>query len=504
MSRLKQILVICSTLLFCTQALYAESYSRVVRRDLWGQGRNVTSILRDSVTVSYAELYYGGEQGEFRDFSDGSSLWSAGAETKSVTHLDNLSMIGSFSYDHSHGADMCGSMFISPGAYPFDLLEFTPGEKTLQTYSFMGGLSSRIDEHWSVGVKGEFVSQNYAKFKDLRHYNYRMELSIVPSVSYSVNDITMGLSYIFSRNSETIRAQEIGSSAAAYYAFLDKGLMRGAYETWGGTGVHLDESGVDGFPVRENFNGAALQFAWRELYGEVEYLRGCGEVGEKQTYWFDFPSNHYTARVGYRSLRGDKLQIFRVDAEYYTLTNFESVLGSVTENGITTTVKYGSNEIFSTQSLSLTTRYEMIELGGGELAIGANYYRTSSRSTLMYPYVDECVMSRYQIYAEGMLPLRSFELRAGALLSTGEIAEQSYQVSDDIDAGDKPTQLVEYYNIENEYLTATQLRGSLALRYNHPQRYYAEIGASLTRAFDLSYIGGASRWSYLLKIGYKF
>ncbi len=504
MNKLRYILIPALVFILSASVLRAESYDRVERRNLWNEGRNVTGLMRDTTTISYVELYYSSEQGDYRNFSDASTLSRKGAVAKSITHFERVSMIGSFSYDHTDGEEMCGSMFISPNGYPLDILEFTPGDKTLQSYEFMGGITSNVNDRLSIGVKGEFKAQNYAKFKDLRHYNYRMELSIMPSVAYKFGEATLGASYIFARNSETIRAQEIGSTAAAYYAFLDKGLMSGAYETWGGTGVHLDESGIDGFPVRENFNGVAVQAEWRDIYGELEYLSGNGEVGEKQTFWFDFPSQRYTARLGYRSMNGDKLHIWRVEAQYYTLTNNESVLGSVTENGVTTTVKYGSNEIFSTKQLSIEPSYELMFLNGGDLCVGVDYYRSFGRSTLMYPYVDELTTTKYQLYVGGMVPFKSFEFRGRICFSTGDVNDDSYVVADDVDAGDKPSHLEDYYNVKNEYLTATSLATSLAVRYNHPKAYFVELGASYTQAFDLEYIDGDSRWSYKLSIGYKF
>lgn len=503
MNKTIQILLFISMLLSTTYSV-AENYDRVERRNIWNLGGNVTGVLRDSITISYAELKYGGEQGDFRNFSDASSEWSAGVEAKTISHFDKVSMIGSFSYDHMEGKDMCGSMFISPNNYPFDILEFTPGDKRLQSYSMMGGIASQLSEKWSIGVKGDFTSQNYVKYKDLRHYNYRMDLSIKPSVSYEINEVRLGLNYIYARNSETIRVQEVGSTAAAYYAFLDKGLMRGAYETWGGTGVHLDESGIDGFPVRENFNGVAAQLEWRDLYCEFEYLKGMGEVGEKLTYWFEFPSQQYTARIGYKKIDADKLHLFQIEAQHYSLNNNENVLGSVTENGETTTVIYGSNEIFSTKQLSIKPRYEIMFIDGGDIAVGVNYYNIYSRATQMYPYVDELTTNLYQLYVSGVLPINKFELKAEMLYSTGMLSENSYKSSESVDVGDSPTHLEEYYNIENEYLIAKRINSMIAVRYNMPRSLYCEVEAVNTHAIDLDFIKGNNRWSYAIKIGYKF
>ena len=66
---------------------------------------------------------------------------------------------------------------------------------------------------------------------------------------YHSDHYAIGFSYIFSKNSESVSAEEIGTAATPYYAFLDKGLMYGAYEAWSGSGVHLSESGINGFPI---------------------------------------------------------------------------------------------------------------------------------------------------------------------------------------------------------------------------------------------------------------
>ncbi len=491
-------------LVLTTISSTAQEYQRVVDREQWSMGRNVTGILRDSLTISYAELYLDGERGDFRNFSDASSMWSAGVEAQTLTHHNNISMIGAFGYDHTSGSDMSGSMFISPNAYPFDLLEFTPGDKTLQSYYLMGGISMNLSSGWSIGLKGDFTAQNYAKFKDLRHYNYRMDLSLVPSIAYTFGESTLGLSYIYSRNSEIVRAQEIGSSSSSYYAFLDKGLMTGAYETWQGTGVHLDESGVDGFPVRENLNGVAVQAEWRDLYLEMEYLQGRGEVGEKLTYWFDFPSHTYSLRIGYNILRSEMLHLIRVESSYGSLTNYESVLGSNTSGGVTTTTTYGSNLIFAKKEVELKPKYELRKLDGSGAFIGLNYLRTMNRSTLMYPYVDELATSVYQGYVGGYHPFGSFELRGQLLYSVGELDQASYSVESSVEAGDRPIHLEEYYNVNNEFLTANYLKGSLSLRYSHSLGLYCELGARYTQAFDLNYITGCSRFGYTLKVGYNF
>ena len=296
MSNMKGIYIGC--MLLCIAAVSsAQTYDVIERRNSWNAGTNVTGIMMDSVTVSYAELYGKNNHGDFRNYYEADKLWSAGAVAKSITHLKKYSLIGSFSFDHTSGKDMSGSMFIHPGFYPVDLLEFTPGRKDLQTYAFMGGIAADAGTNWRIGGKIDFTSANYSKRKDLRHTNYRLDLKVAPGIMYHSDHYAIGFSYIFSKNSESVSAEEIGTAATPYYAFLDKGLMYGAYEAWSGSGVHLSESGINGFPIKELSHGAAVQAQWGSLYGDVEYLHSSGTAGEKEVIWFKFPAHRITSHL---------------------------------------------------------------------------------------------------------------------------------------------------------------------------------------------------------------
>ena len=111
MSNMKGIYIGC--MLLCIAAVSsAQTYDVIERRNSWNAGTNVTGIMMDSVTVSYAELYGKNNHGDFRNYYEADKLWSAGAVAKSITHLKKYSLIGSFSFDHTSGKDMSGSMFI--------------------------------------------------------------------------------------------------------------------------------------------------------------------------------------------------------------------------------------------------------------------------------------------------------------------------------------------------------------------------------------------------------
>ena len=158
--------------------------------------------------------------------------------------------------------------------------------------------------NWRIGGKIDFTSANYSKRKDLRHTNYRLDLKVAPGIMYHSGPLCDRILYIFSKNSESVSAEEIGTAATPYYAFLDKGLMYGAYEAWSGSGVHLSESGINGFPIKELSHGAAVQVQWGSLYGDVEYLHSSGSAGEKEVIWFKFPAHRITSHLRYRFAKG--------------------------------------------------------------------------------------------------------------------------------------------------------------------------------------------------------
>ena len=117
-----------------------ERFDYVFRRNPWNGGPNAAGIRQDSLSRSYAEIYFTKENGGMTGHSSSDDSWNAGARTESVRHLKKVSFAGGFGYDYFDGRNMCGSMFTEPGYYPVDILEFTPGRKIREDYTFTGGV----------------------------------------------------------------------------------------------------------------------------------------------------------------------------------------------------------------------------------------------------------------------------------------------------------------------------------------------------------------------------
>ena len=291
-----------------------------------------------------------------------------------------------------------------------------------------------------MGGKIDFAASNYSKRKDLRHTNYRLDLKVAPSVMYHSGDLAIGFSYIFSKNSESIKAEVIGTTENSYNAFLDKGLMYGAYEAWDGSGIHLSESGINGFPIKELSNGGALQLQWKGFYGDIEYTYSSGSAGERDAIWFKFPTHRIASHLSYHFKQGKKEHFLRLNLQWSHLVNNENVINKETVNGITTTYINGSNRIFERDAFSVHPEYEFIS-PRTEVRLGTHISTFKRLTTQMYPYVASEKMLCTQTYVSSVFHIGKFDLKAAASFAIGNSTEKNRVVATDTEPGDPPYRL---------------------------------------------------------------
>ena len=243
----------------CLAAGAQSRYETLIRVNPWNGGSNAAGMRQDSTGFSNAEAGGLYRSGDFRDGSDAASEWAASAQARTMTHLEKFSMRGAFSFEEREAYDACGSMFLGKGKFPVDVLEFTPGRKSFQTYKMYGGLSVDIAPGWRVGGALDFSSRNAAKRKDLRYTGYALDMEVTPSLMYHSGDFAAGVSAIYARSTETVSAEQVGSAQSAPFAFFNEGLYFGNLQVWTGSGTRLREPGVSGLPVVQDALGAAAQ-----------------------------------------------------------------------------------------------------------------------------------------------------------------------------------------------------------------------------------------------------
>ena len=486
----------------CAQVSYAQNP--------WAEGINIAGEAVGTAIGHEADASIGGKftSGGFRSPSMGKTLWSAQAEAAAISSFEDLFLSGVFGFDLTYGTEMMGSMFSEPGFYPVDVLEFTPGNKVKQTYSIGGGFAWKNGSRWTPGATVTFQGINYAKRKDLRHTTYRQDFEIAPSVHYKGNIAQFGLTGIFRKNSEFITAEQVGQAKAdSYMAFLDKGMRYGTMQVWDGSGTHLNEAGVNRFPVKQYTYGAALQASLGELlYGDVEYTRSISEVGEKGYTWFRFPGQSLETKLILTLRSANMSHIIRATYQWHSMENNETVVEKVSEGGVTTPRVYGSNLVYRHKDMNAGLGYEATHKNGWRAAGSASMEHNRDLSTLMYPYFDDDRSLHLILNAGGAVTLGHFILK-GNFRFIQKIGEHTHVVDvadESLGLATTPTRLQDWWDREQEALDATRFILNAALRYTFDSGIYIEAGCNWIHAFKVVLISGNDRQTTHIKLGYNF
>ena len=476
---------------------------------------------------SSASVYSGIEQGDFRPGHGSSSLWKMGAEAHTAGYFydGRTYLTGSFSFEEMHGKDMMNSMFINPGYYPINVLEFTPGDKTLQTYRFSGGLRQKIAERWRIGGNIDFTSQNYSKRKDIRHTNYALDLTVAPAVLYMTpNGTAFGISAVLRKMSESIEAEQVGAATAdTYMAFFDKGLDYGTLQAWDGAGIHLAEAGVNRLPVREFSYGVETHFAQNRwgLHTDVSYLRTSGSVGEKDYDWYRFPGQKVSADASWRK---------RWDTGWTSSLRFhfgwrgqrleESVLDKVTSGGITLPVVYAWNLVSRRRQTEFAPTLVLQPDKGTVKSIRLGYAGMlyDEQVSPSYPYTDRWHAAMHRVH--GAVTLRRpdaglwsrFSLTLGGKLLWASDEEQGLEsvipseAKESLTPVTQPTRLTSDWVRKREYMTASSAGLDGALRYDIAalKGLFVSLDGSWQHAYRIQYLKGKNRYTATLRLGYDF
>lgn len=479
-------------------------HEKVLRRNFWQDFSNPVGIRQDTTVARSADASLKAEMeaGGFHRTWEADMPWNVGAGASALVHLKKFSMQGSFSFQQMQGSNMCGSIFVNPGFYPIDVLEFTPGRKIRQTYAFDGAISVDIAPEWRIGAGMDFTSANYAKRKDLRHSNYMLDMTLSPGVIWHHGKWAVGLNAILRKTSDTPVAKQIGTKET-YDAFLDKGLMFGKLESWQGSGIHLDEAGVNGLPLMNMYYGAAAQMQYGNMFMGLDYRYGSGKAGEKQFVWYRFPSHNIRLFLGESWETGEMEHSLRVDLAYSELTNSETVIERQTEGGVTQVIEHGSNQILFRQAEELEVEYGL-EVGKNEFEIGAGLEEELSTASQMYPFVAEENLVCWNVKAAYTRRISRFDLSFGLGYIDGLVRENEREVAENSGVSTEPYRLTEWYEKSIEYNTASRMCAGLSVGCDIWKGIYIKLNADYTHAFGIKLLPGADRFAGNLTFGYKF
>lgn len=471
-------------------------FERMERRNLWNDGINAAGIRQDTASLSVASMTASYQAGDYRTISQSVSQWSAGAQAKSIKHLDGYSMKGTFSFQDTESRDMCGSMFLDPGFFPVDVYEFTPGRKTFQTYALDGIIAVDMNESWKIGMGLDFSARNAAKRKDLRYSTYRLDMAFNPSMIYSAGGLNVGAALIFERNTETITAEQTGTAAVAPFAFFDEGLALGNWQVWTGNGSRLKESGVNGLPVRQNAYGGSLQIASANssVYADADFRWLNGSVGERQVIWYRYSGPQFKAGLSCSA----NSMTYRTHLVLKRIDNSETVQDKVTEGGISLVHEYGSNHIFSSLQQNIGFEFEYTS-GKFDAVINIDATNLKRIAAPMYPHIYTRNLRTFEIGAQSYYRHRRLEFGLNASWRMGVATDGQRSVSS-VGSASAPYRHEEVWTHACTYETSDCLSTGLSIDWNFAKRVHAVISASSLYSTDY----GSGRYMITTGLNYIF
>ena len=292
----------CSSTAQAPDSLLLRNYQFVKQCDPWFTLQNTAALTRfATANIAEAELSLTKGNGGLTNFYESPNTLQAGAVVEAFYRLNRRTVVhGAISYDNYTGRDMTGSAFIHtlPATYsniterrlPFDIVEdslTTPGRKHRDTYYLTGAVGFDLYRGISIGARLDYIAANYAKYKDLRHKNKLMDLTVSAGIYAPMADwLNIGANYTYHRSTESVNFGTYGKSDKIYKSLIDYGAFTGLTEQFGNEG-YTDKSRE--MPLFEDSHGGAFQIEVRPtaslaVFAGVTHSRGDGYYGRKSPY----------------------------------------------------------------------------------------------------------------------------------------------------------------------------------------------------------------------------
>ena len=179
---------------------------------------------------------------------------------------------------------------------------------------------------------------------------------------------------------------------------------------------------------------------------------------------------------------------------------------NVTENGVTTTQKYGSNTILTRQNTAAGFEWEIITAAGEYLNAGLDWNQEKGISTVMYPYVMTNKLDIINFHVGFLFKFGPVDWRMNLNFSKGWDDDRSRKVNESVAVAGEPFRLNEYEERMTEWQARQKGVYDIALRYNFPKGVYIEAAAEIVSGLSKKKDGllSGNRNTETLKIGYNF
>ena len=433
--------------------------------------------------VSYLQAFATKSNGDFVNFNQSDNAYRLGMKTESYYRLnDRIMLYGMMSYEMNRGKNMTGSAFIMPDKSPFDLVEMADscaGTKKLEAYTLCGGLAYELNNKVSLGGKVFYQTSNYAKFKDLRHQNSRMNLKVDLGATYRPwSGVTLGLSYSYDRQNESVGFNVYGNTDRQYYTLISFGSFFGRKEAFGESGYTSEST-----PLFTQSHGGALQALFNlgegvDWFNELSYVHSHGQFGSGDDRDIIY-STHKGNLMGYKGKfvfrQSDDTHVAEVSLDKIDTDNFENNYKESTDaNGVSQIIYYGKNEMLERSDWKGSVSYTFYKSAGqprSKFHAGTRFSFESMKSTTsVFPYYRKQTINSWladlygsynwfknkQIFT--LSAMLGYGSGGGTMKKDGTYGSESSQSK-------RPAHRDDLLEREFDYLTASRIHGQVAVGY---------------------------------------
>ena len=428
---------------------------------------------------THAGVWGGIEEGRFKPTHAAVFQWSAGADAQAVRHGQKSSWSGALSFRQTVGNNMLSSMFLEPGYFPVDLLEFTPGVKSRQDVHLEGGFLSDLGYEWAAGIQGAVDGAHLAKSQDLRHSNLGLRLQVEPTLTYVMDD-DMGFvtTYGVALRTESLSVDNPGA------AFLDKGMRYGAF---------LAGSGPGTFSVQEFSHGFTGHFHSEEFSAQLKWIWKRGKAEGAEFGNFTFPGSTVSAFIEQTFLADEVDHRYRLSYKRERDQLREMATGA---DGFST----DSDRVGRELELKYETRFLRGALKSIGLSLGAS--RWVERS-FVSPSSDVTKRNLGLATLFAAFSVGGIQLDLHAQAGTGLWRDRGRSRDE---TEDQPYRQTVDWLRQMEYLMTPRigLGGCLKVPIPSVDGLSVQLDADWLRALKRTYMGGTNREIATLKVGYDF
>ncbi len=484
--RLIYVVLFCMTSfhVIAQDSLLLRDYNYVKQQDIWLSQPNLAALTRfATANIVEAEASLTKGNGDFVNYYESSNTLQGNIHMESLYRLNQrIVFFGAIKYNNWSGRNMTGSAFIIPERRPFNLVEDSltnAGKKHRDTYQLTGGLGIDVWQGLSLGVRIDYTSANYAKYKDLRHKNKLMDLQLTAGFYAPVTPwLNIGADYRYHRNTETVEFATYGKGDKVYKTLIDYGAFMGIIEQFGNEG-YTDKTRE--MPLFEDAHGGSLQLEVvpaeaLSIYGSFAFSHATGYYGRKSPYTITY-TNHYRDKI--KAIAAltyhHGTSSHRLDFSYQTEklgNNTETFRGLTNANGATYYEYYDPTE-------TADKRWQDVQLGytahwgiRHELPIWsltAAYQWIQRRQTVyLYPFFRQQKLSYNKVSLSATYNLVttkgvwSFLLTGAFQKGSGEPYEDGAFVTT---ASQQPATMEAFLQQEYLYLTAAQYEIGAKAKY---------------------------------------